>query len=107
MARAQLPTSAISRDSYGSNDRARKAQEPDFVVETPAEKLIVEVKSDRDMQDPIVEEKARAAVKMGAICDRPLAKETGGKPWGYALVADSDIRENASLASLMARSRRQ
>ena len=85
--------------------RAGKAYEPDFVVETPAEKLIVEVKSDRDMQDPIVEEKARAAVKWVQYAT-DLAKETSGKPWGYALVADSDIRENASFAGLMARSRR-
>jgi type III restriction enzyme len=85
--------------------RSGKAYEPDFVVETPTEKLIVEVKSDRDMQDPIVEEKARAAVKWVQYAT-DLAKETGGKPWGYALVADSDIRENASFAGLMARSRR-
>jgi type III restriction enzyme len=57
------------------------------------------------MQDPIVEEKARAAVKWVQYAT-DLAKETGGKPWGYALVADSDIRENASFAGLMARSRR-
>lgn len=83
--------------------RAGKAYEPDFVVETATEKLIVEVKSDREMDDPIVQEKARAAVKWVQYAT-DLAKETGGKAWGYALVADSDITESASFSGLMARS---
>lgn len=85
--------------------RAGKAYEPDFVVETVGEKLIVEVKSDREMDDEVVLEKARAAVKWVQYAS-DLAKETGVKPWGYALVADSDITESASFAGLMARSRR-
>lgn len=59
--------------------RAGKAYEPDFVVETPTEKVIVEVKSDRDMQDPIVEDKTRSAVKWMHYATE-LAKEIGGKP---------------------------
>lgn len=84
--------------------RAGKGYEPDFVVETAGEKLIVEVKSDREMDDAVVQEKARAAVKWVQYAT-DLAKETGGHPWGYALVADSDIKESASFAGLMARSR--
>jgi type III restriction enzyme len=84
--------------------RAGKAYEPDFVVETWSEKIIVEVKADRDMKDPVVEEKARAGRKWAQHATE-LARQTGGKPWGYALVADSDITENASFAGLMARSR--
>ncbi|PCK81279.1 DEAD/DEAH box helicase [Rhizobium sophoriradicis] len=84
--------------------RAGKAYEPDFVVETLSEKLIIEVKSDREMDDAIVQEKARAAVKWVEYAT-DLAKETSGKAWGYALVADSDITESASFAGLMARSR--
>lgn len=84
--------------------RAGKAYEPDFVVETAGEKLIVEVKSDREMDDAVVQEKAHAAVKWVQYAT-DLAKETGGTPWGYALVADSDIKESASFAGLMARSR--
>jgi type III restriction enzyme len=84
--------------------RAGKAYEPDFVVETANEKLIVEVKSDREMDDAVVQEKARAAVKWVQYAT-DLAKETGGAPWGYALVADSDIKESASFPGLMARSR--
>jgi hypothetical protein len=30
-----------------------------------------------------------------------LAKETSGKPWGYALVADSDIIESASFSGFL------
>jgi len=86
--------------------RSGKAYEPDFVIETANEKVIAEVKADKDMKDPIVEEKARAGVKWVQYATE-LAKETGGKPWSYALVADSDILESASFKGLMARSRRQ
>ncbi|NTF63412.1 DEAD/DEAH box helicase family protein [Rhizobium rhizogenes] len=84
--------------------RAGKAYEPDFVVETADEKLIIEVKSDREMQDSVVQEKARAAVKWVQYATE-LAEDTNGKAWGYALVADSDITESASFLGLMARSR--
>lgn len=85
--------------------RAGRAYEPDFVIETPTEKVIAEVKADREMKDEVVEEKARAAEKWVQFATE-LAKETGAKPWSYALVADSDITESASFQGLMARSRR-
>jgi type III restriction enzyme len=84
--------------------RAGKAYEPDFVVETATEKLVVEVKADREMEDPIVQDKARAAVKWVQYASE-MSKENGGKIWSYALVADSDIRDSSSFAGLMARSR--
>lgn len=85
--------------------RAGRAYEPDFVIEASDEKFIIEVKADKDMKDPVVEEKARAAVKWVQHATE-LARETGGKRWGYALVADSDITESASFKGLMARARR-
>jgi type III restriction enzyme len=64
--------------------RAGKAYEPDFVIETETEKVIAEVKADKDIKDSIVEEKARAGVKWVEHATQ-LARETGGKPWSYAL----------------------
>ncbi len=85
--------------------RAGKAYEPDFVIETKTEKVIAEVKADREMKNDVVGEKARAAEKW-VLFATELAKESGGKPWSYALVADSDITESASFSGLLARSRR-
>ena len=59
----------------------------------------------KEMKDEVVVEKARAAEKWVQFATE-LAKETGAKPWSYALVADSDITESASFNGLMARSRR-
>lgn len=78
-----------------------KGYEPDFVVETDKEKLIVEVKARKDMTDEIVQTKARAACEWVKHAN-DHAKENGGKLWQYALVPDDEIRENSTLAGLMA-----
>ncbi len=78
-----------------------KGYEPDFVVETEKEKLIIEVKARKDMTDEIVLAKARAACEWVKHAN-DHAKENGGKLWQYALVPDDEIRENSTLAGLMA-----
>lgn len=78
-----------------------KGYEPDFVVETDKEKLIIEVKARKEMMDEIVLAKARAASEWVKHAN-DHAKENGGKRWQYALVPADEIRENSTLAGVMA-----
>ena len=79
-----------------------QSYEPDFVVETRTQKLIVEIKAANEMADPIVQAKARAATKWVGYANAHAA-ETGGKPWTYALVPHDAVGPSATLAGLMAR----
>ena len=76
--------------------------EPDFVVETTTQKLIVEVKAANEMTDPIVQAKARAATKWVHYANAH-ASETGDKLWAYALVPHDAVLPSATLVGLMAR----
>ncbi|WP_036279942.1 hypothetical protein [Methylocystis sp. ATCC 49242] len=76
--------------------------EPDFVVETRTQKLIVEIKAANEMTDPVVQAKARAACKWVRYANEHAA-QTGGKLWAYALVPHDAVLPSASLAGLMAR----
>lgn len=78
-----------------------KPYEPDFVIETTAEKLIVEVKADNEMADPTVLEKARAASEWVKHANE-FAADGDGKHWRYALVPAQAITENATLTGLLA-----
>ncbi|WGR98026.1 Tn7 transposase TnsA N-terminal domain-containing protein [Bradyrhizobium sp. ISRA443] len=76
--------------------------EPDFVVETKAEKLIVEIKVRRDLEDGTVKAKAKAArTWVGHANDH--AKTYGGKPWCYVLIPHDAMLENVTLAGLAAK----
>jgi type III restriction enzyme len=72
------------------------------VVETKTWKLIVEIKAKSEMDDPIVQAKARAASKWVRYANAH-AGEIGGKPWAYALVPHDVVGPSATLAGLMAR----
>lgn len=78
-----------------------KGYEPDFVVETDNQKLIVEVKARKEMTDETVLAKARAACEWVKHANDHVT-ENGGKLWQYALVPDDEIRENSTLAGLIA-----
>lgn len=84
---------------------AGKGYEPDFVVETETEKLIVEVKARKEMTDEIVLAKAKAACEWVGHAN-VHAEENGGKKWLYALVPHDDIKESSTLVGLMAAHRR-
>ena len=75
---------------------------PGFIVETAAEKYLVEVKSEDEVDDAEVQAKARAAVKWCSHA-RAHAGTFGGKRWRYVLVPDSAITATADLAGLVAR----
>ena len=80
--------------------------EPDFVVETDAEKLIVEIKARNELGNEIVLAKARAACEWVKYAYEH-AKENGGKPWGYLLIPGDDVKENTTLAGLAASHQRE
>jgi type III restriction enzyme len=79
-----------------------QAYEPDFVVETKAEKLIVEIKAANEIADPFVQAKARAATKWVGYANAHAA-EIGGKEWRYVLVPHDAVGPSATLAGLVAR----
>jgi type III restriction enzyme len=74
--------------------------EPDFIVETTKEKLIVEIKAANEMNDPVVLAKAAAAGKWVGYANGH-AKENGGKPWVYLLIPHNAVLPSATLAGLV------
>jgi type III restriction enzyme len=81
--------------------RGDRPYEPDFVVETNAEKLLCEVKALRDMDDTDVRDKSRAAIEW---CRHATDHERrhGGKPWRYVLIPHDAVEANRTLAALAA-----
>jgi type III restriction enzyme len=82
--------------------RRTERYEPDFVVETATDKLIVEIKARRDMTDETVQAKATAARTWVGYANRHAATY-GGKPWQYVLIPHDEMTESATLAGLVAR----
>ncbi|WP_414473570.1 DEAD/DEAH box helicase [Microvirga sp. M2] len=76
--------------------------EPDFVVETDREKLIVEIKRKDEMDDPVVLSKAKAARKWVHHANEH-ARENDAKPWTYVLVPHDAVVPSATLSGLVAR----
>ncbi|HEX7853472.1 MAG TPA: DEAD/DEAH box helicase family protein [Sphingobium sp.] len=81
-------------------DRGRR-YEPDFVVECDDCKLIVEVKAEDELADPIVLEKERAA-KAWVKNANEFAGDGDGKLWRYILLADTHVTESLTFAGLLA-----
>jgi type III restriction enzyme len=80
--------------------------EPDFVVETETEKLLIEPKRSDLLTDSVVLAKADAAVRWCKhASDHELAH--GGKPWKYLLIPDNAINAAMSLQGLTAAYQRQ
>lgn len=77
------------------------AYEPDFVVETRAEKFLCEPKSASETADQDVLAKARAAAEW---CKYATEHELthGGKPWTYLLIPHDVIKDNMTLQGLAA-----
>lgn len=82
--------------------RRGERYEPDFVVETTTDKLLIEIKARKDLADPTVEAKANAARTWVGYANRHAASY-GGKPWQYVLVPHDEMIESATLAGLIAR----
>jgi type III restriction enzyme len=82
--------------------RSGEGYEPDFVVETKALSLILEVKARNELDDPIVLAKAAAAAKWCQTANRYM-QDGKGKSWTYALVPDDQITGAATLDGLLAK----
>ncbi len=76
--------------------------QPDFVVETDTEKLIIEVKRLSEMKAPEVLRKADAACLWCHVATKASAADKE-KPWSYLLVPETDVQENFTVAGLMAK----
>ncbi|MGH7935483.1 MAG: DEAD/DEAH box helicase, partial [Chthoniobacterales bacterium] len=75
--------------------------EPDFVVETATDKLIVEIKRVDEFDDPIVKAKAKSACAWTVHANALL--EQNGKPWLYLLVPHDAVVASATVEGFKAR----
>ncbi len=82
--------------------RSGDAYEPDFVIETDSQKLICEVKARNELDDDIVQAKAKAAVKWCRTANSH-AVESGGKRWLYVLIPDDQVIGSSTLGGLIAK----
>lgn len=63
-------------------------------------KLIVEIKAQNELDDPEVQEKARAA-RAGVEHASGFAAEGDGKPWRYLLLGEQRVTESLTLSALV------
>ncbi len=89
------PGKGVFQIRYGRDSN----YEPDFVVETEAEKLLCEPKRADQLNDSTVLAKARAAALW---CKHASTHEQAhnGKPWRYLLVSHDVIADNMTLQGL-------
>lgn len=76
--------------------------QPDFVAETDDAIYMLEPKMRKELDDPIVIAKKKAAVKWCANAS-DHARSYGGKPWRYILIPHDEIAENITLTGLSER----
>ena len=82
--------------------RSGEGYEPDFVVEAEDRMLICEVKARKELDDPAVQAKAKAATKWCRTASAH-APSNPGKLWTYLLVPDDQITGNATIDGLRAK----
>lgn len=77
---------------------------PDFVVETKTQKFICEIKNKDEIEDKVVQDKARAVQNW---CRHATEHELqhGGKEWIYLLIPHNDVNENMTIEGLKSRYR--
>lgn len=75
---------------------------PDFIAETVDAVLMIETKSQADMEDTKVLAKADAAVKWRQNASGYLLKN-GGKAWKYLLIPHDEVKENLQLGDYVKR----
>lgn len=81
--------------------------QPDFVVETDTDKLIIETKRASELDDPIVKRKADAASLWAFIATEVHGKKSGDKPWSYLLVPETAVIGSTTIKGLVASCQRQ
>ncbi|MDD3287482.1 MAG: hypothetical protein PHX43_00550 [Alphaproteobacteria bacterium] len=78
--------------------------EPDFVVKTVKEKILVETKRADEVDADAVQQKARAAVKWCEAATKH-EMENGGKAWCYLIVPHDAVKPNATPSGLLSQYR--
>jgi type III restriction enzyme len=70
---------------------------PDFIVETATGRYLCEIKRATEVEDTVVQKKAKAAIQW---CER--ASSVSDKPWKYVLLPHDAIQINRTFAALVA-----
>jgi type III restriction enzyme len=85
---------------YYKNGADHSEYQPDFVAETRNAIYMLEPKSRKDLDDPVVIAKKEAAERW---CERASAHnaEYGGKCWEYALIPHDKIAQNMTVEGLV------
>lgn len=78
--------------------------QPDFVAETEDCVYMLEPKAKKELDDPIVIAKRDVAVRWCVHASNHAASY-GGKPWSYVLIPHDAIKDNMTLAGLVAKHR--
>lgn len=73
--------------------------QPDFVAETADHIYMLEPKSSAEMTDAAVLAKQDVAVKWCTLAT-DYSRDTGGKPWRYALIPHDAITDNMTIKGL-------
>lgn len=73
---------------------------PDFVAETSDSVLMVETKSQAEMNDAVVQAKADAATEWCQNASEYLLKN-GGKNWKYLLIPHDEVKENFLITDFL------
>lgn len=76
-----------------------KEYNPDFVAETEDTIYMLEPKSRKEMEDSVVLEKMKAALKWCAHATE-YSKKHNGKPWIYCLIPHDEILDNKTIKGL-------
>ena len=76
--------------------------EPDFVVETVDCCYLIEVKAEKDMDDPDVIAKKKRGVQYCEVATR-WCRANGYKPWKYLFIPAKQVLANSSFARLVER----
>jgi type III restriction enzyme len=90
------------RAQFQIDYRSGENYEPDFVIETTTQKLICEIKARKEMDDDIVQAKAKAATKWCKTANLHAAPD-GGKRWLYALIPDDQVIGSSTLEGFVAK----
>lgn len=75
--------------------------QPDFVVETETEKLIIETKRQSEMNHVLVKRKAEAASLWAHVATEFHGKKVADKPWSYLLVPEDVVLNNSTVKGLI------
>lgn len=84
------------RDSLNLFYHRERQYEPDFIVETDNHMFLCEIKSSAELEDEIVQQKAKAAIHWCELATNH-AKQNEGKPWSYLLIPHSAVRLSSSF----------